>query len=472
MKAIRAELGPTDDRLLQELLVLTGRRPVSRKQGGGGGRLNSLGFGCGGRSVSCGLYQRQERPFCRIGLSPQHSIEVTRNMIWNSETYGQARKAAGLAALLFAAVAIAGTPLVAGSSVSFNNVQVFANTQYSENYNYFFTAYNVTGALMASYQTSFPAAAFELPAGSYLVTVSAINQTYYGCYQCVGVGYANAPSGASTTSNGSTDINKTILPSPVYRAPTSEYGYQVVQVSGPTSITIATQNTTQYPLTQVSVKVSFVNGTAAAGAWVSASVVGQWYYWWGSDSRLSMYGQTGQDGMATLTIPKAPAVVSAWDWVRVNLPADQTMKKVDVGGQTVNVTVYWEPMYVGLAASTLVIPPTSSASLTLQYQPYNYWIAPMGATVTSGVATDSAAPSVSSAPTGVPSGTKQAADLTGASSQYYLPTTIPSLQTGSEAQQATGGAGAVPLLEGAAIGAALTAVAAFAVLRTRKKTPA
>ena len=390
------------------------------------------------------------------------------------KTVGDARAVAALMAVLIGGMALSSLPVAFATDISFNNVQVFVNTSYNAGYNFFFTAYNITGELVGSSQTPFPAAAFELPAGTYLLTVSAINQTYYGCYECVRAGDASGTQ-TTTNSNGSTgsggttpDKNSTVI-YPVYRPPTSEYGYQVVHVSGPVSITIDTQNTTQFPTAQVSVKVSFANGTAAVGAWVSASVVGQWYYWWGSDSAYQMSAQTGPDGTTLLVLPKAPAVISAWDWVKVNLPADQTTKPVDVGGQTVDVTVYWEPMYVGLAASELIIPPTNSVNLTLKYQPSNYWVAPAGVEVAPGVASDASGASVSKAETGVPSGTQQAADLTGASSQYYLPTSIPPLETTSGAQSAT--TWSTYLVEGLAIGAAATAVGALSILRLRRKTP-
>ena len=394
------------------------------------------------------------------------------------KTDGDARAVAALVTVLLVGMALSSLPVAFASDTSFNNVQVFVNTTYQTGYNFFFTAYNITGELVGSSQTPFPAAAFELPAGTYLLTVSAINQTYYGCYECVRAGYAEGSTSTTTTTvsygttNGSApDKNGTsILPVPFYRPPTSEYGYQVFQVSGPASITINTQNTTQFPTSNVAVKVSFTNGTAAAGVWVSASIVGQWYYWWGSDSRIVMSAQTGQDGSAVLVLPRAPAVVSAWDWVKVNLPADQRTKPVDVGGQVVNVTVYWEPMYVGLAASALIIPPSTSVNLTLQYQHYNYWVSPAGGVVAPGVATDASAASVSKAQTGVPSGTQQAASLAGASSQYYLPTSIPSLQTTSGTQGAT--AWQTYLVEGLALGVAATAAAALSLTRMmRRKTP-
>jgi hypothetical protein len=61
-----------------------------------------------------------------------------------------------------------------------------------------------------------------------------------------------------------------------------------------------------------------------------------------------------------------------------------------VAGEEVNVTVYWQPMYVGLAGSALVVPPDDNASITLHAQQPNYWATPFGVIilpVAGGVAT-------------------------------------------------------------------------------------
>jgi hypothetical protein len=379
---------------------------------------------------------------------------------------------AGLAAVLLASMALATLPIVFASSASYNNVQVFVTTQATLDYNYFFTAYNLTGQLIGTTQTPYPAAAFELPAGTYLFTVSAINQTSYGCYLCAQplTGATGSGSAAGTPSTGSAPAkNGSVLP--IFYRPAAEYGYKVVQVSGPENVGITTQNTTGFPTSPVTVKVSFVNGTAASGAWVSASVVGQWYYWWGNDPAVVMSAQTDKSGIATLTLPVAPAVVDAWDWVRVNLPASQTTTQVDVGGQTVNVTVYWEPTYVGLAASTLIIPPASSVNLTLHYQQPNFWVTPAGTEVQPGVPGTSSSSAVSNAPTGVPSGSAQASSQQGTSSQYYLPTAIPTMAAGSGTQASPSSTSPFlgALAEGALVGAALASAAALAIFGARRK---
>ena len=378
---------------------------------------------------------------------------------------------AGLAAILLASMALATLPVAFASNSSFNNVQVFVTTSSNLNYTYFFTAYNLTGNLVGTTQTPYPAAGFELPTGTYLFTVSAIEQTSYGCGVCVQpLNSGTASSGAPSAQVSSPIVIKNGTAIPIFRQPASEYGFRVEQISGPDTINITTQNTTSFPTNLVTVKVSFVNGTAAAGATVSASIVGQWYYWWGNDQSVVTSNQTNSDGVATLVLPDAPAVVDAWDWVPVNLPANQTTVKVDVGGQTVNVTAYWEPTYIGLAGSAIIIPPTNSVSLTLDFQQPSFWVTPAGAEVqpaTPGATSGSAA---SNATTGVPSGSTQASQQ-GTASEYYLPTSIPALsvESGTQASTPAASTSLTTLAEGLVIGAALASAAVFAALEMRRK---
>jgi hypothetical protein len=226
----------------------------------------------------------------------------------------------------------------------------------------------------------------------------------------------------------------------------------------------------------VSVKVSFVNGTAAAGAWVSASVVGQWYYWWGQDSGVVMSAQTDNNGLATLVIPVAPAVITAWDWVPVNLPKNETTAVVNVGGENVNVTVYWQPTYVGLSASTLLIPPANSANLTLKYQQPTYWYLPMGVGYAQAPSGQGGA-TIANQPSGVPTqvSQQQTASTQTGQAQIYVPTQIPSLQEqgsspGPSAPAAAGGLGMAWVVAAVAVGA-FAALGVTLVVLGRKQRP-
>jgi hypothetical protein len=274
------------------------------------------------------------------------------------------------ASRVFAFTAIIGlTALLALSSLSFtsaasyNNVQIFIQT--TSNLPDYFTvsAFNTSGYMVASSQTQYPAASIELPNGQYIFTVTADrtnNQIYY----------SPLPMGGVNVAQGN-------LAMPYYIAPVVEYGYSVQQISSSTTLTISTQNVTSIPTTTLTVKVTYANGTAAEGASVSASVVGSWYYW-GYESNAVMWTTTQADGVATLVTPQAPVQVNAWSWLPVNLPENQTTVAVVIAGEEVNVTVYWQPMYVGLAGSALIIPPQTSASITLHVQHPDYWVMPYG----------------------------------------------------------------------------------------------
>jgi hypothetical protein len=169
--------------------------------------------------------------------------------------------------------------------------------------------------------------------------------------------------------------------------PQAEYGYSVLKVSGPTSITVSTQPVIKFPTTTITVQVHYANGTAAAGTSLYASVLGGVWYWADGATPLSMSGVTGTDGTAKLTVPAVPVDVTAWNWIPVNLPKSTSTEVVTIGGEKVNVTVNWEPSYVGLAGSVLIVPPQTSGSITLHVQQQSYWATPQGVTATSSSAT-------------------------------------------------------------------------------------
>lgn len=308
-------------------------------------------------------------------------------------------------------------------ATSYNNVQVFVQTTNITQGSFTIAAYNSSGSLVASTQTIYPAGGFELPTGEYLFTVTAENESQ-------GVPTPVPLAGSTGESGGTafTPSTPTVIPVP-YKLPDVEYGYLLQQVSGSESLTIKTMPIENITLTKISVKVQFVNGTAAAGASVSASVVGAWYWWYGPAADMKLYAETGSDGMANLTVPAVPVDVTAWDWVRVNVPANATTISVNIGGETVNVTVYWKPLYVGLGGSALIIPPDNSTTITLHIQEPSYWYLP--GDVTSGAT----APSVSSATAGTASSGSVSNGATGVpatiSSEYSSDTSssAPTIQT-------------------------------------------
>jgi hypothetical protein len=177
-----------------------------------------------------------------------------------------------------------------------------------------------------------------------------------------------------------------------------EYGFSVQQVSGFTALTITTQDVTQFPTNLLTVKVTYANGTVAAGAYVSASVIGSSYYW-GYEPNVVTWATTESDGIAVLFTPTAPIQVDAWIWV----PSTGTINPgapTGVSGQVVNGTVIPVPVYLGLAGSALVVPPQTNAQITLQPQQSSYWATPSTATATP--STTSSSSSYAAGPGSVP----------------------------------------------------------------------
>jgi len=351
--------------------------------------------------------------------------------------------------LIFALTAILGFTVVLGfsslsfaSAASYNNVQVFVQTASSLPDYFTVSAFNMSGYMVASSQTQYPAASFELPNGQYIFTVTAdqsSNQIYYSPSPMVGVNVAQGN-----------------LAMPYYEAPVAEYGYSVQQVSGSATFTISTQNVTSFPTATLTIKVVYANGTAAEGASVSASVVGSWYYW-GYESNAVMWNTTQADGVATLVTPQAPVQVDAWSWIPVNMPKEQTTVQVIVAGEEVNVTVYWQPTYVGLAGSTLVVPPQTSASITLHVQQPNYWVMPYGVQATSTIGGEATA---SSSPSSIPATVYQQQQGNPLLKNYQAPTNPTSTTPANPQPTSSTDSG---LFTGSALPPTIVAFAALAV---------
>jgi hypothetical protein len=302
---------------------------------------------------------------------------MTSKLSSRASAYPRTSKALGLALVSTLAVVLlvgsGGLPVRASASTTFDNVQVLIQTTQNLPYSYTLTAYNTSGIQVASYQSNFAAAALELPDGTYLFTVSAsYSPNNYPCMGCVFNPMVSAGAKAVTNSTS-------VAVMPIFRLSSSnEYGYAVEQITGPSSITINTHNASALPTTKVTVHVTYANGTAAQGAWVYASVVGNNYYYYGPN--ITSDAQTGADGTAVLTMPQAPLQVTSYLSVPITLPQPQSNVTVIIGGQKVNVTLYWQPNSINLQGQTLILPPQTSGNITLQYQPQQYYYPiPLGA---------------------------------------------------------------------------------------------
>ena len=257
---------------------------------------------------------------------------------------------------------------------------------------YDLVAFNSTGSAVASYTGQYPRMTFELPSGTYLFAATATGPSSSQspvCCVCAGSGVSNPPA-KSASSNGSVSAVSGVIAYPCfYNNPAEEYGYSLTQVNGAASLTISTAPPSGIQTSDVSVSVSYKNGTAVSGAYVSANVVGaDWY--WGNDANVTMSAQTAADGVAKLVVPSVPLVVTASDSIRVSLPKSQTTTQINVGGQLVNVTVYYSPSYVYETATALLIPPQTSLSMVVTAQQGNQ-IIPYGVANGGGVASGVAA---------------------------------------------------------------------------------
>lgn len=356
-----------------------------------------------------------------------------------------ARRAPALIAVLLLGLSIPAAALVAtsGAAAALDSVQVAIQTTKDLPYQYTVTAYNTSGYQVASFNGNYPEAGFGLPSGTYLITASAYyQQNYPPCYPC--------PLGAG--------VNSTAIPIR-FNPPASEYGYAVEKITGSTQITVDTQNDSSFPLVSMPVHVSFFNGTAAAGASVSAYVVGVGY---GYGDNWVSYGQTGQDGNFTLVMPDAPVQVSAYLSVPVQLPKGEATVPVEIGGQTVNVTVYWQPYQVQLAGQALILPPQRGADITLKVQQYPspaYFGSP--GTVQSGVTTVTVTSTSSPAAQAAPS----------ALSGKISPFSPTSAQLSAPAEAAPGPSLGPATMLIFAVGAGVVAMAVFvaAMVSGRKK---
>lgn len=300
-----------------------------------------------------------------------------------------------LAALLALTIAAYGGIVAAGATTSgsaFNDVQVSIETVNAlPSYQYTVSAFNSTGGLVASYQSGYAMAAFELPAGEYVFTAAVTG----GGSQVLPPGITN---GVTVTSSQSAQAGEPAIICCVSSAPQAsgsdsccissfsptEYGFVSDQVSGPTSLTISAKPLNETQITPLTIHVSYANGTAASGVSVSGSVIGDTYGWEYGSNAVSLSNTTDAQGTAILMAPSAPILVSATNSVPIVLPQNETTTQVTVAGVTVNVTATWEPQYVNFAGQALVVPPQSGASIVLQYQPEPV---PTPVTMTTGTAT-------------------------------------------------------------------------------------
>lgn len=208
-------------------------------------------------------------------------------------------------------------------------------------------------------------------------------------------------------------------------------------------------------------------------------MVGKNYYWWGNNANISVSDQTDGQGIVKLSVPEVPMEVTADLSVPGILPQNETTAQAAIGGQKINVTVYWQPMSVELSGSALIIPPQTSASITLQYQPsaVNYYPPPYatpGATGPGAPTTPASAATTSETSDQPPSSQGQSAPATRIS-PFSTATSRAKIGTFSQPSTTTaasrngGCASDLALLGLDAAAAAVAVVATIFVARARPK---
>lgn len=288
----------------------------------------------------------------------------------------------------------------ATTSASLNNVQIFVQTTNTNMTSYTLTAYNSSGYEVVSSSSNYPGFGLELPSGTYLITVTASQSgTYY-----YPIAYASETATASLPANSSSIIT----PVPI-KEPITEYGYTLQTINGPSTLSVKTVPFTNVGVTKIQVSVTYVNGTGVPGALVEASVIGGNYYD-GLNSNTVLSNQTVSGDSTTLVVPNLPILLQGYLSLPINIPETTTTTTTTIGGQPVNITMFWEPNYVELTGSALIIPPQTSAHMTLQVEQSDYVVEPeasngLASTTASGVS--SSAPSQtgsnSTTPTQIPS---------------------------------------------------------------------
>jgi len=277
---------------------------------------------------------------------------------------------------------------VAAANGTLNSVLLnFQTTGSAPITSYSVIAYNASGIPVANYQGQFAQVALQLPAGKYLFAVDASGPS------------PRQPCNEPATATGASTAVPAIIIACGYNS-VVQYGYSLTTISAPTTVSITTQQASALPTTDATVTVDYKNGTAVSGAQVSTSVVGAGYDW-GSDQKLQMYAQTGSDGVAHLVVPVAPLLVTAWKSVPITLPKTQTTVQVEVGGQLVNVTIYYGPTSVYLHGTALMVPPQTSASMTLTAE-QSFPVVPYVLNTAGGVALPQATTAQGAPPTAAP----------------------------------------------------------------------
>ncbi|MEM0286672.1 MAG: hypothetical protein QXG05_00670 [Nitrososphaerota archaeon] len=251
---------------------------------------------------------------------------------------------------------------------SLNILQVQIQPSNSTVTDYSTYVYNSSGQLVAQAYGSYPVYSFGLPSGKYLI-IAAATKTILPISLFSSTSLANI-----TPISANASIKS---PSIIAYKPYEEYGYRLIGLNSSTNIVIKTSAPSAIPVYKVDISALLPDGSPAANADVYASPVATgWWYWYAAvnQSEIKMWGQTDATGHVTLAIPELPTLITAWLWVPIDLQKNVTTVSINVAGQAINVSIYYQPQSVGFSGNSLIIPPQNSAMITLHYQPEQYWI--------------------------------------------------------------------------------------------------
>jgi hypothetical protein len=271
--------------------------------------------------------------------------------------------AIGLAIVIALSVLGGAAAFANAAPADLNVVRISISTESSLPDYFDVSAYNSTGALVTTSQSQYPAGSLLLPSGTYTFTATATQQANYYL--------ASAASSGAMAGAGGASVPALCC---LHGSPLTEYGFLVQKVDGPLTVTIPTKNINDTSTTLLTIHASLPNGTAAKGASVSASVLGNWY-WGYTPKMLSMYNTTDSTGRATLEAPNVPVAVNVWAFLPINL-TDQTTTQKTMAGEMINVTGYRQPAFVSFGGWSIIAPPQTSANVSLHYQEQDYYMTP------------------------------------------------------------------------------------------------
>ncbi len=145
-------------------------------------------------------------------------------------------------------------------------------------------------------------------------------------------------------------------------------GYAYVDLAGDSSVAVDMRSIDSLEKRAVEIHVYYVNGSPVKGAWVSAYTP---YLWLPYREGLRLYGHTGGNGTARLTLYDIPYIVAAYKWIWLDID-EELNKTVEVGGENYTLRCRCGGG-IRLYGKTILDPSAGAANITLhivkEYRP-------------------------------------------------------------------------------------------------------